>query len=116
MHQVLESVTLILSAQKPEGGVGRVEVREAMFWVFWCCFVGCLVVEGVVLALGVWVFGLEVMTDSGRASTNNYSPTIQTITNPNGSKVKTHAMQNIYNNQHRLTVRSPLISNIPKLT
>jgi hypothetical protein len=45
--------------------VGRVEVGEAVFWVFWCWFVGCLVVEGVVLALGVWVFGLEAMTDSG---------------------------------------------------
>ena len=61
---MLESVTLILSAQKPQGGVGRVEVGDAVFWVFWCWFVGCLVVEGVVLALGVWDFGLEAMTDS----------------------------------------------------
>jgi len=71
VHQVLESVTLILSAQKPEGGVGRVEVGEAVFWVFWCWFVGCLVVEGVVLALGVWVFGLEAMTDSGHNFTQH---------------------------------------------
>jgi hypothetical protein len=55
-----------------------------VFWVFWCWFVGCLVVEGVVLALGVSVFGLEAMTDSGIASNNNYSPTIQKQTNPNG--------------------------------
>ena len=110
---MLESTTLILLAQKPEGGVGWVEVGEA---VFWCWFVGCLVVEGVVLALGVWVFGLEAMTDSGRASTNNYSPNIQTITNPNGLKVNTHVIQNIYKNQHILTVGSPQISIIPKLT
>lgn len=71
VHRVLESVTLILSAQKPEGGVGRVEVGEAVFWVFWCWFVGCLVVEGVVLALGVWIFGMEAMADSGIASANN---------------------------------------------
>jgi len=96
--------------------VGRVEVGEAVFWVFWCWFVGCLVVEGVVLALGVWVFGLGAMADSGRASNNKYSPTIQTITHPNGSKVTTHVIQNIYKNQHKLTVGSPLISNIPKLT
>ena len=51
--------------------MGRVEVGEAVFWVFWCWFVGCLVVEGVVLALGVWVFGLKVMADSGIASNNN---------------------------------------------
>ena len=87
MHRVLELATLILSAQKPEGGVGRVEVGEAVFWVFWCWFVVCLVVEGVVLALVVWVFRLEAMADSSRASTNNYSPTTQTITNPNGSNV-----------------------------
>jgi hypothetical protein len=74
------------------------------------------VVEGVVLALGVWVFGLGAMADSGRASNNKYSPTIQTITHPNGSKVTTHVIQNIYKNQHKLTVGSPLISNIPKLT
>jgi hypothetical protein len=74
------------------------------------------VVEGVVLALGVWVFGLEAMADSGIASTNKYSPTLQQITNPNGSKVNTHVIQNIYKNQHRLKVGSPLISNIPKLT
>ena len=77
---------------------------------------GCLVVEGVVLALGVWVFGLEAMADSGIASNNKYSPTIHTITHPNGSKVTTHVIQNIYKNQHKLTVGSPLISNIPKLT
>ena len=69
VHRVLESVTLILLAQKPEGGVGRVEVGEAVFWVFWCWFVGCLVVEGMVLALGVWVFGMEAMTDSGHSFT-----------------------------------------------
>jgi hypothetical protein len=56
------------------------------------------------------------MADSGIASNNNYLPTIQTITNPNISKVTTHVMQNIYKNQHKLTVGSPLISNIPKLT
>ena len=95
--------------------MGWVEVGEAVFWVFWCWFMGCLVVEGVVLALGVWVFGFA-MADSGKASTNNYSPTIQTITNPNSSKVNTHVMQNIYKNQHSLTVGSPLISIIPKLT
>ena len=77
---------------------------------------GCLVVEGVVLALGVWVFGLEAMADSGIASNNKYSPTIHTITHPNGSKVTTHVIQNIYKNQHKLTVGSPLIFNIPKLT
>jgi hypothetical protein len=74
------------------------------------------VVEGVVLALGVWVFGLEAMADSGIASNNKYSPTIHTITHPNGSKVTTHVIQNIYKNQHKLTVGSPLIFNIPKLT
>jgi hypothetical protein len=74
------------------------------------------VVEGVVLALGVWVFGLEAMADSGIASNNKYSPTIHIITHPNGSKVTTHVIQNIYKNQHKLTVGSPLISNIPKLT
>jgi len=35
---VLESVTLILLAQKPEGGVGRVEVGEAVFWCFGVVF------------------------------------------------------------------------------
>ena len=35
--------------------------------MFWCWFVGFLVVEGVVLALGVWGFELEAMTDSGQS-------------------------------------------------
>jgi hypothetical protein len=47
--------------------VGRVEVGEVVFWVFWCWFVGCLVVKRVVLALGVWVFGLEAMTNFGQS-------------------------------------------------
>jgi len=33
---VLESATLILLAQKPEGGVGRVEVGEAVCLVLVC--------------------------------------------------------------------------------
>jgi hypothetical protein len=45
----------------------QTSIGEAVFWVFWCWFVGCLVVEGVVLALGVWGFGLEAMTDSGQS-------------------------------------------------
>lgn len=59
--------------------MGRVEVGEAVFWVFWCWFVGCLVVEGVVLALGVWVFGLEAMTDSG----HNFTQQLLTKTSIN---------------------------------
>jgi len=42
-----------------------VEVGGFVIWVFWWWFVGCLVVEGVGLALGGGVSELEAMTDSG---------------------------------------------------
>ena len=42
-------------------------IGEAVFWVFWWWFVDCLVVEEVVLALSVWGFGLEAMTDFGQS-------------------------------------------------
>jgi hypothetical protein len=50
---------------KTREGVGLVEVGGFVIWVFWWWFVGCLVVEGVGLALGGGVSELEAMTDSG---------------------------------------------------
>ena len=81
-------------------------IGEAVFWVFWWWFVGCLVVEEVVLALSVEVSDWKPWQILDRASNRKYSPTIQTITNPNGEKVNTHLMQHISKYQLKLTVGS----------
>ena len=85
----------------------QTSVGEAVFWVFWCWFVGFLVVEGVVLALGVWGFELEAMTDSGQSFKQQLVTNNSKHNNPNGTRVNTHLMQHISKYQLKLTVGSP---------